>query len=212
MCYRLIETLAKDETVVLVVMKNNIQSSKNGFEFNQVINHEGKVYLALELMVSKTIEPADILRKSLSVDMLIKAYQTRLDRCMERLQWAIGNNRIVSIKGCDNSHIYYESSKDVADACFKVQLSSYSLRAADMMKEAITKLKACVKSYVDGGWISDNLTSLQIQQLIKAFEEISLACPEVRENIVGHNNILDILDYLHECYVVSWQKEIYDKK
>lgn len=192
--------------------ENNFQPTEHSLEFNQVINHDGKVYLALELMISKTIKPEDIYYQHLSVDMLITAYQTRLDRCMERLQWAIANNRIVAIEACDSSHIYYESSKKVSAACFKTEISSYSLIAAKMMKDAITKLKTCVKSYVGGNWIRENLDTLQIQQLIKAFEEILTASPEVRNQLVGDEDILRILNYLHECYVVSWEQQATNMK
>lgn len=190
--------------------ENNFQPAEHSLEFNQVINHEGKVYLALELMVSKMIRPEDVLRPQISVDMIVKAYQVRLDRCMERMQWAIVNNRIVAIDGCDDSsHIYYESSEKVSDAAFKVEISSYSLVAAKMMKDAIAKLKTCVKSYVDRNWICENLSVLQIQQLIKAFEEILTAAPEVRARLVGNEDLLRVLNYLHECYcVVLWNNNM----
>lgn len=191
---------------------NNFQPAEH-LEFNQVINHEGKLYLALELMVSKTISPESILHPLLNKDALIKAYQVRLDRCTERLQWAIAHNRIVAIEGADSSHVYYESSEKVAEACFKVQIGSYSLIAAQAMKDAIVELQQTSRSLISGEWMKEHLTSLQIQQLIKAFEELLTADREVLQQIMGttlgtgpaYAEIRDYLDWLHEAYVISME-------
>lgn len=184
--------------------ENNFQN----LEFDQVIEHEGKLYLSMELTVSKTISPKEIWRRCVDKEVLMEAFAIRLERCMERLQWAIVNNRIVKIEGADTSHIYYDSSREIRSEAFSVEVSSYSIIAAQAMKEAIAKLKSQAKHYIDGMWVKEYLTSLQIQQLIKAFEELLIAeDPAILDRIHGLSKyeMLDYLNWLHEAYVVSME-------
>lgn len=165
----------------------------------EVVEIDGKLYIATAITASQVLSQNDVRSMQIDPRSLALALKFRLSACMKRLQYAVENNAVVELDYCDSSAVYYRKGDG--------SIGRYSLNAANSMKSAVKKLEAMMKinSTVDGLWLVENLSTLEIQQAIKAVEEVAEEYGKESRNVLEFDT-RDLLDALHEALAVAWEK------